>query len=500
MAEHDKLTEAIRRKRSEFSRVEPGYQFFEESYKGGIDYVSSRNLHKHAFEDEDSFDERKARAFFYNYSAPIVNAYNSFIYRQEIKRDYGVLKDDVLFQKFLTNADRQGNSYEEVVRKSSKWSSVKGIEYWIIDKPSNTANNKKQELDQALFPYLVRVDASNVWDWGLDEFGNLLWVKIRETVSDQEDFKKQGKAIEQFRVWYRDRWELYIIDMEGKERKARLDSEGLHPIGEVPLVCVCHSSEEPMLGMSLLNDIAYVNRALFNWCSLLDEILYRQTFSQFIFPEDPENPQGDKALGTAKGLGFPPEATHPPSFISPDSSQATVLITQIEKGVEEIYRLATLRGAIGVTEQSSGVARAYDFMITNTNLANKAINMEEAEMKAIDFWYRWQNPDSKKEPEHMIEYPRDFDIKSLEDEIANALEAQTLKISNRFMELLKERIVKKMLPRLARKDMDLILEELEANTNTVETTTATDITKEVDDIIKQSTDFNSPEEEETSTS
>jgi hypothetical protein len=212
-----------------------------------------------------------------------------------------------------------------------------------------------------------------------------------------------------------------------------------------------------MTGFSLLNDIAYVNRALFNWFSLLDEILYRQTFSQLVMPEDPKSPINDKALGTARGLGFPPDSKHAPHFISSDASQARALMDQIERGVEEIYRLATLRGAIGVKEESSGVARSYDFMITNNTLSNKALNMEEAETKALRFWARWQGIE---EPGHVVEYPSEFEVSSLGEEMENVLRARSLEISGRFEQIMKERIVKRMTPRLPREDMERILAEI----------------------------------------
>ena len=38
MAE-DRLTQAVLRKRGEYRKAEKGYRFFEESYKGGAEYV-----------------------------------------------------------------------------------------------------------------------------------------------------------------------------------------------------------------------------------------------------------------------------------------------------------------------------------------------------------------------------------------------------------------------------------------------------------------------------
>jgi hypothetical protein len=134
-----------------------------------------------------------------------------------------------------------------------------------------------------------------------------------------------------------------------------------------------------------------------------------------------------------------------------------VLMEQIERGIEEIYRLATLRGAIGVTEESSGVARSYDFMITNNTLSSKALNMEEAEMKALRYWGKWQG---LQDPGHVVEYPGEFEVSSLGEEMENILMAAEIGISERFQQVMKERIVKRMAPRLPREDMERILGEI----------------------------------------
>jgi len=479
MSETDKLTEAVLKTHPQYDKRAKEYEFFEESYKGGCDYVSSGNLFEHAYEDSEGFADRKKRAYFYNYCAPIVNAYNSFIYRQEIQRDFGSLDENPLFAKFKDNVDRQGHNYEEFFRSLSKWASVSGLRFLLVDKPSQEAQTQKEELEGNIYPYLVHIDPQNVIDWGLDDFGNLEWIKIRETARDAKTFDQDTPASEFYRIWYKDRWELWEVERDGEDKKARKTEEGNHPIGEVPVIQVYHVSEDPMRGFSLLNDIAYVNRALFNWCSLLDEILYRQTFSQLVYPEDQSHPVSSITLGTQRGIGYP-AGGDAPDFISPDASQATVIMQQVEKGVEEIYRLATLRGAIGVEEQSSGVARSYDFMITNNTLSDKAKNMESVETRALRYWARWQGIE---DPQATVQYPNEFEISSLSEEIQNVISAQTLQISNRFEQILKERIVKRMAPRLPKEDMDLIEAEIKAPRETVSSQRRDELTNQVNNIL-----------------
>lgn len=462
MAESDKLTDAVLHKHPDYVQAEKIYAFFEQSYTGGREYMEGgkNNLFKHTFEDEQGHKDRLERAYYYNYCAPIVNTYNSFIYGQEVQRDYGTLAENALFQMFLKNADKQGNGYEEVCRTASKWASVTGIQYWLIDKPAESGNTLKDEIDKELYPYIIRLSPRSVLDWGLDHYGNPLWIKVKEDAEDRETFTEKAKKVERYRIWYRDHWELYEVELSsgGGSRAIKAD-EGEHPVGEVPIVPVVHVSEQPMSGLSLIEDIAYVNRAIYNWCSLLDEILYRQTFSQLVMPEDPKSPISDQALGTARGLGFPPEARHAPHFISPDASQATVISEQIKDGVEEIYRLASLEGGSGVEKDASGISKAYDFTLTNNTLVSKAINMEDAETRALRIWAKWEGIN---EPNISVAYEREYDIIRLADELANAIQAKTMKISPTFDKELKKRIANRMIPRLPDKVKKQIEQEIDS--------------------------------------
>lgn len=482
MAENDKLTEAVLKEHPQYTKMAREYQFLEESYKGGRNYVNAGgNLFQHGFEDAESFGNRKVRAYFYNYCAPIVNAYNSFIYRQEIQRGFSGLEGNALFTEFKENCDKRGTSYEDFFPALSKWASVSGLRFLLVDKPAETAETMKDEIDKKLYPYFVHLDPQNVLDWGLDAFGNLKWIKIQEGTADGDSFDSgAGEKITRIRVWYADRWELYEVSEKDGKKTTTKTGGGTHPVGEVPVIPVVHVSEEPMCGFSLLNDIAYVNRALFNWCSLLDEILYRQTFSQLVMPEDPAKPITDVALGTEKGLTYPMNAPHPPEFISPDASQATVIMDQIQRGVEEIYRLATLRGAIGVEEQSSGVARSYDFMITNNTLSDKARNMESVEMRALRMWAKWQGID---DPQVSVQYPKEFEISTLSEEIEAIIRIQTVDISDRFEQILKERIVKRIAPGLPKDDMEKIRAEIQAERPTPQQDKRDQFTNEIGNIL-----------------
>src|SRR5690606_6161533 len=87
-------------------------------------------------------------------------------------------------------------------------------------------------------------------------------------------------------------------------------------------------------------------------------------------------------LGTSQILLFDGEQGVAPSYISPDPRQARLIVETISKIINEIYHTVGLAGertkqdnAVGI-DNSSGVAKAYDFERVNALLTAKAAAMQ----------------------------------------------------------------------------------------------------------------------------
>ena len=114
-------------------------------------------------------------------------------------------------------------------------------------------------------------------------------------------------------------------------------------------------------------------------------MIYDQTFSQLAMPTDaivlnsPTRAEGTDGIdliatgrqetrarilemGTKRVFLFNGQTNHPPRYISPDAAQADVIRHATNDQIEEIYRIAGLRGEIGrEVRTQSGVSKAYDF-------------------------------------------------------------------------------------------------------------------------------------------
>ena len=219
---------------------------------------------------------------------------------------------------------------------------------------------------------------------------------------------------------------------------------------------------------ALIGDIAYQDRAVFNNWSRLDVIVCDQTFSQLIFPveaspteliEDPRMRDKFIVMATNRVLLYSAQAGVKPEFISPDAAQATFILDMITRQVKQLYGVQGLAGetATEVTSQS-GAAKGYDFDKLNKLLAGKADNLQEAEEKLIEVFAAWTASNVEGE----VNYPDEFDVKSLSDEISTAQQLAMLDISATFKKEIDKMVVNKALPDADPDVMSTIMDEIEA--------------------------------------
>lgn len=95
-------------------------------------------------------------------------------------------------------------------------------------------------------------------------------------------------------------------------------------------------------------------------------------------------------MGTKRLFTYDGSDGAKPYYLSPDVKQADLIIQVVTKIINEIYHTVGLAGertkqdnAVGI-DNSSGVAKAYDFERVNALLAAKADSLEAIENKIVD--------------------------------------------------------------------------------------------------------------------
>jgi hypothetical protein len=317
-----------------------------------------------------------------------------------------------------------------------------------------------------------------------DDDGELEWVKIREFIRDDKDpINSTGHIREQVRLWTRHEWKLYdvvdeVMNAAGSapgQPKARLLSEGVHGLNRVPVKLCDHSvTSHPYRAPGLVDDIVYMDRAISNYMSNLDAIIQDQTFSQLAIPT--QGLPGDKKtarnhiveMGTKRIFTFDGGAgsTAKPEFISPDPKQAGVIESTINMLVTQIYSTIGLAGertkqdnAVGI-DNSSGVAKAYDFERVNALLLSKAKRLESVENWIVDTVLLWAGASRPKEP--LVTYPETFDVASLNDELVTAEALQKISAPIEVRREHMKEIVEKLLPQVPKEVWDKLMKAVEA--------------------------------------
>lgn len=438
----------------EYETMLAQWVFYLNSYEGGSDYVlNTEYLFTHARETLEDRNYRLRRAVYYNYCRSIVDVYVSHLYRKEIIRE----SRDAGFHEFLTDADLRGNSIDSFMSGfAAPMAMVFGTVYVLVDMPVvlEELGSSFDEEQSGIRPYANLVLPMDLVDWELDRLGEFNWVKIREAVPQPvSPLGSREKPRYQYRIWTRDAW--YLINEDREFLNPHGAAGEPHPVGRVPAVVVRNerSFSRELAGVSALADIAPCCQKIYNLASLLDEFLYKQCFSFLAWPGDIDTEE----LGASNVATYDPATKALPSYIAPPTDPAAFIESQIDKNIEEIYRIARIRyeGTHPRVAQS-GFAKAIDFHDTNNALARRARSFEQAEREIADLYFRW----CRRRNDAKVTYPREFSVKAVNDEIEEAVRMISLGLSPTLNAQLTSRLARRLLPNLPDEKRRAIEEEI----------------------------------------
>lgn len=423
---------ATTREQKEIKRlrsVHPDYKenkdhwlFLLQSYEGGPQYVNEDNLFSHLRENDESYDDRKARAHYQNYCSALVDFVPEFIFSQPINRDPdpGIKP---LFDKFVVNVDRAGTPLDAFMRTVAEDARIFG-HCWIgIDKmpvpqgesPDNISVARAAQLGIDM-PYFFAARPLEVLNWTTDQFGTYVYFKRVETIIEQAEFEQS--KIERYTEWTRTAVRISRVDVSDPDKPTLIDqTTNPNKWGFIPFVPVFHkrSKFNKDMGVSFLQDIAYQNRAVFNYTSLIQEFLYRQCFNMLAMEADTALPTVDRqqgAVGQANVVEFPKGGT-PPDYITPPADPAQFIQSERSEAVQEMYRQAAqdTMGELFGADARSGDAARQQFGRTVPVIAKLADYLQMTEEIALSMWARMM----KKVWKGKVAYRDDYSVTSVMD-------------------------------------------------------------------------------------
>lgn len=382
------------------------YRLLHDAYFGDGMFRDGTALVRHERESQNNYARRKKLAYYLNYTGPIIDGSVAPIFKDDIRRDY---KDTFRFKVFIEDVDRLGTSLQNFIRRQATLAKLYGVVYIIVDNASDFGVTDADNIEQRTVPFLQVVLPQNVTSWHFDERGLLDEFSYRVVTRDVD-----GKHTKTWK-WTNTTWTQY--DESGEVLK-----QGEHNIKRIPVVQWFGRDTEPMriLPAPEFLAIAQANNHIYHLCSLLSQISDNQTFN--ILTMQANNDIDSVTIGTNNLLVYPSDVSNPPSFIAPDSGPATVLMNQIDRIVNEMYRMSGINSVIGVESAKSGVAKEWEFERTNQRLVDFALQCEKAEKDIIALYEAWAG----EVIDYSCEYPRDFKISDVSACLTEAQQALDL--------------------------------------------------------------------------
>jgi hypothetical protein len=474
-----RLKEMLERRHPFYDCRAEHWDFMEDTYDGGRDWFDE-NIFKFYKEGVGEYADRVMRAYRPNHTREVVDLVNKYLFKAEIARQEGDAPDYI--KKFWACATLTRSDITDLMRLVSGKSSTFGKPWVVVD--STVADGVATKADEAagdarVYAYILK--PQDVLDMAFDKTGDLNWLMHVESARDDEDPLLGSGAVEvRWRLWTRDHWALFGMKTEGGKKTYYVVAAGEHNLGVVPIIGAPHVISDSLYwSPGLIDDVAYMDRAIANYLSNIDAIIQDQTFSQLVIPAQAIMPGAEgedkmTEMGTKRIFTYDAQAGVAPQFISPDPRQAGLILAVIARIVGEIYQTVGMSGertkqdnATGI-DNSSGVAKAYDFERMNAMLAAKAKSMEFVENKlvAIVSLYNgvgdpatiFTDPKMK-----LVCYPGSFDVRGLYDEFEIASSLAMMGAPDEVRRQQMEQLIDKLFPSLPQKLVQKMKDDMGTN-------------------------------------
>lgn len=478
------LLKLTKSRHPEFADNVDHWKFMESCYNGGRSWFDD-NIFTYVKEGATEFEQRKKRAYRFPHSREVVSLINKYVFKGSIERtdDKELPAHIKQFWNASTLLKRPIQSFMDTI---SLWTSTFGRVWIIVDSnlPADavTVKDAKEAKGRAYAYYLKPYHA---FDFAYDEDGELDWFLHGQfSRDDQNPLTSSGVVGQDFRIWTKEFSAVIQVtkDSDGTEIAKLKGEPSIHNLGLVPVFPADHLlSEELYSSQALIDDVAYQDRAVANYLSNLDVIIQDQTFSQLAIPfqglladttADADDDDGGlsqiQVMGTKRVFAYNAEGGAAPTFISPDVKQAGMILSVVTKIVGEIYHSIGMAGertkednATGI-DNSSGVAKAYDFERLNAMLAAKARSLQSIEKNLVRIVNAWNGTVAELEDTaDYVSYPTTFDVRNLSDEMDNAQRLSVQSAPKTIRRRQMKRLAEKMFPQISDKDMKQIESDID---------------------------------------
>lgn len=466
------------------------WRFLNAAYEGVRALISYGALFQHERESEVNYERRQNVAYGFSYSKSVIDIFNSYLFKNEFPTSLPeALTKDEQWKEFQKDCNLDGDGFKEFFVDEQRNASILGHMGLLVDKPRSENENRAEEKQEGIYPYVVAYKPQAILDWEFtrEDSGRKVLSYIK--VLDDDD---------RYRIWTREKWEIWEItaatgseqgdikevtrpgsqlsqsETRGKGVAAKLIDAGDNDLGEIPWVWLHNqrSNIDSEVGISDIVDVSRIDASIIRNLSQIEEIIDYAAFPMMRkpYPEAGTGADNKDEVGVKAVLEFDPE--YPES--KPDWLEATVdgpvkaILDVIAKKIAEIYRSSNI-GGMSATEVSksakSGVALKTEFQLLNSKLVKKGKNVTLAKAKVVEYWLKWQDEWDKYKEDIKYDHITTFEVQDLAADLENILTSTILVTgSEKYKKEIQKLVVRMILPKLDDKTLAEIDKEIDAET------------------------------------
>jgi hypothetical protein len=411
----------FRREHPKFAAAHEIWLRSKAAYSGGRDYIDAA-LVKHVSEIDMEFEERRRRAYYFNYPRKIARLISQYIFSSEPQRKKAN-------PETIEDFSRSGLRANEVMRQFSTMLNVYGAAWMLVEMPYFEGDlDQMRKQQERIRPYAVALSPLSVVDWAFGRDGMLLWALVEENVCCSTDPFLPPTAKLHRRLWTRDQWMLF----EKTQGSARIIGQGEHRLGIVPLI---RGEESDGFGMDAnhwFEDVVRVSDAILNNESEGQMNIVKQMFGLLVISENfarstknLETDLADKAAGRkfshvlarSAAIWESPDEKGISRYIAPSGAETACIREENLNLKRELFDVIGLAVQKDVNIAQSAESKAWDQQNVRQFLATRADMLEQAEMQVWKIMNAWDPSISVPE----IAYNREFAVIDLKDSITALL-------------------------------------------------------------------------------
>lgn len=432
------------------------WQLLDDSYAGGQQYIDGGHLVKYIRESNNQYHARIKRSTYFNHIQPLVDLFVGFIFSRKPNRENSekfshIIKDIASGQdmnEFMMNVATQAMMM------------VCGV---LVESPrydSEKIKTKRDRLDSELNPYCVFYHPGRIRDFSVDAKGNLLWILLDNSYTDNFNPYVEPKEVTVYRLWTREYYQDFVYDGENGEEEKEIQ----HDLKEVPFIFVnLRDKDQEKIADTIFEDIALYDKAIYNFMSCMDEMIVGGTFKLLFYPVDDVEEDMPKEILTGGVSSLAVVAFNgrngTPFFDGPGLQDADPFIHSIEMYFSEIMKKVGVEEAEKQSIVKTGVARRYDFEKTKAYLESGIRQLIKVEEKIFDLIAKYEGDSSTKTPN--VVYYKDFLEEDLDAKLTRYFRLLALPYEM-LSKVLHKLIVKASISNeVTTDDLDKILKEIE---------------------------------------